>query len=68
MGGVRKRVVLAFFGCLIMTSSPPQRAKILAQSLVVEALIDFLAFLVPKYGSKDPKSLRTSLSNFRGSP
>ena len=35
MGGVRKRVVLAFFGCFILTSWPPQRAKILARSLVV---------------------------------
>ena len=35
VGGVRKRVVLAFFSCFIMTSSPPQKAKILAQNLVV---------------------------------
>ena len=35
VGGVRKRVVLAFFVCFIMTSSFPQRAKILAQNLVV---------------------------------
>jgi len=35
VGGVRKRVGLAFFGCFIMTSAPPQWAKILAQSLVV---------------------------------
>jgi len=34
VGGVRKRVVLTFFYCFIMTSSPPQRAKFLAQSLV----------------------------------
>ena len=33
-GGVGKRVVWAFFGCFIMTSSLPQRAKILAQNLV----------------------------------
>jgi len=35
VGGVRKKVVLAFIGCFIMMSSPPQRAKMLAQSLVV---------------------------------
>ena len=35
VGGVRKRVFLAIFGCFIMTSSPPQRAKILAWSFVV---------------------------------
>jgi len=35
VGGIRKRVGLAFFGCFIMTSLPQQRAKILAQSLVV---------------------------------
>ena len=34
MGVVRKRVGLAFFGCSIMTSSPQQRARIVAQSLV----------------------------------
>jgi len=53
-----------------MTSSPPHRAKILAQIWlysrleyeVLEAYIDFLAFLVPKLGPKDPKSLRTWLS------
>jgi len=58
-----------------MTSSPPHRAKILAQIWLYsrleyeasEAYIDFLAFLVPKLGPKDPKSLRTWLSNFRGS-
>jgi len=33
--GVRKRVGLAFFDCLIMTSSPPQRSNIFSQSLVV---------------------------------
>jgi len=30
VGGVRKRVGLAFFGCFMMTSAPPKRAKILA--------------------------------------
>jgi len=35
VGGVRKKGGFGFFGCFIMTSSTPQRAKILAQSLVV---------------------------------
>ena len=34
MGRVRKRLGLDFFG-FILTSAPPERAKILAQSLVV---------------------------------
>jgi len=51
VGEVRKRVVLAFFGCFIMTSSPPQRAKFWLEVWLyfrleyeaLEALIDFLA-------------------------
>ena len=35
VGGVRKRVVLAFFDCFFMTSSPPQRAKFLVRNLGV---------------------------------
>jgi len=33
MGGVRKRVGFAFFGCSIMMSSPRQKARIVAQNL-----------------------------------
>jgi len=62
MGVVRKRVGFDYFGYYFMSSIPGQRAEIVGQSWsysrleyeAAEAWIDFLAFLVPKLGPKDP--------------